>query len=124
MPRGRPKKLLKQTTNKKVAKTKTPPTYDALDFEHTGTCKFNPRNLFEEWGLVNEEKNISIIDKKLNRKNKKATPRRPPVKMINVVCPFCQQKNKLIESEADLYCFTIPNDTSFPTYKCEKCMGN
>ena len=123
MPRGRPKKVAKPTTNK-TKKTVTPAVYNALDFDHTGTCRFNPRNLFEEWGLVNAEKNSSAIDKKLNKRIKKATPRRPPVKSVNVVCPFCNKKSKMLETEVDLYCFTIPNDTTFPTYKCEKCMGN
>lgn len=116
MPRGRPKKTL----NKKPI----PQTYNPLDFEHTGQAKFNPRNLFEEWNLTNLHKEDVKIDKKLYRKVKKATPRRPPVKNITVQCPFCHKSVEILETDANSYSFTIPNDSTFPTFKCDKCYGN
>lgn len=129
MPRGRPKKTSNKTTSKptkptKIVKKVVPQTYNALDFEHTGIAKFNPRNLFEEWGLADLHKEDSKIDKKLYKKVKKATPRRPAVEEVTVTCPFCKKRVAILENDFGNYNYSIPNDSMLPTFKCDKCSGN
>ena len=121
MPRGRPKKITNTVTK---TKKNISQAYNALDFDHTGAAKFNPRNLFEEWGLADIMKEETKIDKKLSKKIKKATPRRPAIKYEKVVCPFCQNVIRITENEKEMYAFTILNDSPLPTFKCDRCMGN
>jgi hypothetical protein len=129
VPRGRPKKS--STTNtrkskkqKKTVKVDVPQEYNALDYDYTGQAKFNPRNLFEEWGLQDTLKDESVIDKKLYKKDKKPTKRRPPVKKVTVICPICNKNAEIMSNQVNDFAFSIPNDSILPTFKCDKCLGN